>query len=374
MKSRQSVSLPDGGSRFETWGRTRAVIALILLVGTIALGAAVTGSSAPAQGIKPQASLDWSNSDEGLYKAIIVKVRHGESYYDAAVGEQRARNYPVRPAITVREPGVTYLGAVLGGARHLYWVIAGIGFCMIVALMWRLESIAPGKNTWRVAVLLSGFFSTGVFKPEYAVDTEIWAGVFIMLALISRSLPTFWPSVVFGLLACLTRELAFPLLAVMAFFAWREGKRKEAAAWVGTAVVFLGVYAVHLANVASVTGPGDPKSQGWLEFGGLPFVVETIRHTSALIVAPAWVTAVVIPLAVFGWLSRRSSFADRVLALLASYFVVFMLIGRTQNSYWGTLYVSFMGAGLAFSVSGLLVLVRTIRSGGPSSVAAEGAG
>lgn len=374
MNQRQGASLPDGGSRFETWSRPRAVVALVLLLAAIVLGVVTSGSSSPAQGLKSQAALDWKNSDEGLYKAIILRVRHGEGYYSAAVEEQRLRNYPVRPAITVREPGVTYLGVLVGGPTRLYWVMFGLGFCMIVTFMWRLESLSPGKNTWRLAVLLTGLFSAAVFKPQYVVDTEVWAALFIMLALISRSLPTYWPSVMFGLLACLSRELAFPLLAVMTLFAGVERKTKEALAWAGTAVVFLIVYAIHLTNVVAVTGIGDPKSQGWLMFGGLPFVIETVRHSSALVVAPAWATAVVIPLAVFGWFSRKSSFADRVLALLASYFVVFMLIGRPENSYWGTLYVPLIGAGLAFSVSGLIVLARIIRTANISPASIDNAG
>lgn len=369
--NRPSVSLPDGGSRFETWGRTGAVIAMALLVAAIAMGVVAGGSASPAQGVRTQATTDWANTDEGLYRAIIVRVRDGENYYDAAVAEQRRRDYPVRPAMTVREPTVTYLNVLAGGPDNLYVALLGAGLCMILALMWRLESLAPGKNTWRVAVILSGLFSAAIFKPQYVVDSETWAALFIVLALLSRSLRWFWPSVAFGLLACFARELALPIMAVMFAFAWYEGKKKEAFAWLGATVVFLVAYGIHMELARSATSPGDPVSQGWLVWGGPQFVIETVRHSSALIVAPAWVTAVVIPLSVLGWLSRKSSFADRVLALLAVYFLAFLVIGRMQNTYWGTLYVVLIGAGLAFSISGLMTLRRIILNPKNSPTVAE---
>lgn len=366
MNARQTASPPDEGSRFASWSRRRAAVALVLVVGAISLGVLTGGRTGDTSTWNTAAAKDWSHSDEGLYKAIIQRVRDGEGYYPAAVEEQTLRNYPVQPAVTVREPGITYLGVLLGGARGLYWAMFAVGAVMIVALMWRLESLSPGKNTWRVAVLLSGLFSAAVFKPEYSVDTEVWAAMFIVLALVCRSLRSFWPSVGLGLLACLARELALPILAVMAFCAWREGKRREAAAWVGSSVVFLAVYAVHIVQVLSVTGTGDPKSQGWITFGGVPFVLETVRHSSALVVAPVWLTAVIVPLAVLGWLSRNSPFADRVVTFLAVYFLVFMVIGRMQNTYWGTLYVPLVGAGLAFSASGLMDLIRVARTPRPA--------
>ena len=205
-----------------------------------------------------------------------------------------------------------------------------------------------------------GLFQRRGLQTSVVVDTETWAALFIVLALVSRSLTSYWPSLAFGLLACLVRELAMPLLIVMLVFAWLEGKRKEAIAWMGATVVFLLVYGIHIGLAQSATSAGGPESQGWLVFGGVPFVIETIRQTTALLVVPAWVTAVVVPLAVLGWPSRKSSLADRVVALFAIYFAVFMVIGRMQNTYWGTLYVPLIGAGLAFSVSGLAVLARVI--------------
>ena len=164
----QPATLPGGGLRFETWGRTSAVIAVLLLFAAIAVGVVTvtSGSVSPAQGTKSQATFDWENSDEGLYNAIIVRVQGGENYYDAAVKEQIHRNYPVRPAMTIREPGVTYLNVLAGGPNNLYWILLGAGLCMIIALMRRLESLALSKAEWRVAVVLSGFFSVAVFKPQ----------------------------------------------------------------------------------------------------------------------------------------------------------------------------------------------------------------
>ncbi len=124
--------------------------------------------------------------------------------------------------------------------------------------------------------------------------------------------------------------------------------------------MFIGGYAAHLMAVASHTSPKDPYQSGWLNFGGWPFALETARLPSALGFGPMWIAAVAVPLAVLGWASKRGDFASRVTALLVGYLAAFTVVGRPDNWYWGILYVTFLGSGLAFAPGAVITLVQRV--------------
>lgn len=357
VKAWSAIEAPDAGSRFDGWRRRPAIVVLALVGLLIIYGILTSGSVHDAPKVP-----DGGRTDTDLYSAIIARVHDGENFYSAAADEQRAGGYPLRPAIVVREPTLAYAGAVLGGSTGLQRILIALGAIMSIAMIERLERLAPGRYSWWASVVLTGLFASSLFEPTYSVLHEAWAAMLILLALLSRSLPTFWPSVIFGFLAVAVRELALPLLVVMAFFAWREGKSNEAKAWLAAIALFVLGYAAHMALVLSVTGATDPESQGWLRFGAWSFDLSTVRSPTVLSFAPAWVTAVVVPLALLGWASRRSEIATRVVALLALYFLAFFIIGRPENWYWGILYVSLIGGGLAFAPSALVALIRASRS------------
>jgi hypothetical protein len=79
--------------------------------------------------------------------------------------------------------------------------------------------------------------------------------------------------------------------------------------------------------------------------------------SSVLSIAPAVVTAVLVPLALFGWLFAGA--AMRAAPWVCAAFVAcFLVLGRGENTYWGLLYTALLLAGLAFAPRGLLATVR----------------
>lgn len=85
---------------------------------------------------------------------------------------------------------------------------------------------------------------------------------------------------------------------------------------------------------------------------------------------PVWTGAVVVPLALLGWLSRRGDFANRVTLGLFTYAAAFLCVGRPGNFYRGFLFVVVLMPGLAFAPSALGVLCRTIAQPEPRHVSA----
>jgi hypothetical protein len=57
-----------------------------------------------AAGVQPAPRGGPPGDDSTLYRKVIQDVRAGQGYYDAAVREQRAGDYPLRPFVTVRTP------------------------------------------------------------------------------------------------------------------------------------------------------------------------------------------------------------------------------------------------------------------------------
>ena len=341
------------GSRFDNWSRGPAILVLALLAGLIGLGLAC-GSA----GVQAQSNDQEEHSDSALYSAVIDRVQRGESYYSAAAGEQRERGYPLRPVMTVRLPTLAYVAAAFGGAAQATVGLVALGAVTAALMIFRLKRISSGRIVWWSAMTLTFISSAALFRPSLVVLHEVWSALFIMLAMVVRSRKYPCLSVLCGLFAVAIRETAIPVVLIMALFAWQEGKSREFRAWIVAMGIFVLGYAAHYAMVISNTTATGVESKGWLEFGGWPFVLGMVRFSSILAGLPPWLTALIVPLAIVGWASRRGEIPARVTVLLITFVGAFSIIGRPENWYWGLLYVAFIGAGLAFSPSAARSLVR----------------
>ena len=119
------------GDRFSHWTPLAAmlVMALTLLLLVAAALSDRTGGQeneaavpSPAAGTgQPATETDGRDTDLLLYDRIAERVAAGDSYYRAAVEEQRAGNFPVSPASTVRLPTLALLNAWLGHGGGQRW-------------------------------------------------------------------------------------------------------------------------------------------------------------------------------------------------------------------------------------------------------------
>lgn len=336
-------------SRFAHLGRSQAVLLLIVLLAAIAsavlpqISATAFGPSETRTAEKTQARGD----DLLLYKTIIARVAAGEHYYATAAQEQRAGNYPLKPFVTVRLPTLAYLLAWLGPIASYGLLISLLG--MTLWAYWhRLNGAFTDSGRRITGVLLIAAGASIVFQPKYAVLHEVWAGLLIALAVALKGSSRWYLAVLVGAAALMIRELALPCILLMTAFALFERRWRECIAWVALIVLFGVVMTVHASHVAMVVRPDDLSSQGWMNIGGWQGYLRSMRLTSSLRVFPDWAANIGVIIACFGWVSWRSMTGLLGTLLLAGYAIIFMILGRPENFYWGLLNAPMLLLGWAF--------------------------
>jgi len=309
--------------------------------------AAVTGAAA--------ATGSPRDTDLRLYDRIAERVGAGENYYRVAVEEQRARDFPVRPGLAVRLPTLALLSGALGqwGMGALA-VLLGLG--TFAAWYWRLEH-EPGGSDHRIYVLLLLVIGAASgFKPQYLALHEVWAGVLLALALALHRRGRWLGAWIAAALALALRELALPFVLLMGALALMRGDRREAMAWGGLVLVFALCLALHLAEVAQVTGPADPLSPGWLTWRGMGGWTANVILSSPLYLLPGWLAAPLVLLPLLGWAGWKSDLGLAGFLLCLGYGAAFMIAGRDANFYWALMVMPVWFIGLAFlprTVAGL---------------------
>lgn len=354
-------SVRGGSNRFAGISRKAALVIVAMLLLVIAAGLSVTTGTGSHGAPASHAS---GESDMALYRAIISRMRAGDSYRHAAVVEQRARNYPLRPIVAFRPPTLSLLVSALPSEA---W--AGVGLQLLAGLtlvLW-VRRVEQGVGSFPALVVGMFVFATGFSAPLLGEGAcmfhENWAGVLICLSLALRTERRYAASVIAAGLAVAFRELALPFILVMTGAAWVEGRRREALAFVAAGIVSVTYLAVTWMQVSQLVLPQDPVSPGWVRFSGWGFVLDTTRWNALVAVGGqvggvGWrraVAAVVVPLALVGAANWRGT-GLRLPAVLVGYALGFMIIGRPNNSYWGLLTVPLVSLGLAMAPTALQFL------------------
>ncbi len=271
-------------------------------------------------------------TDAALYERIIADVRQGAPYYVAATRAQRSLGYPLRPFVTVRMPVLAVGLAALPSPLARRALLGVLAAATLVAWSWRLSRMGAGSTR---LVLALGLLVSGVtvaFSPLAWPFHEVWAGLLISLSLALRRPGAWGLSLIVGLLAALTRDLAAAYLLAMAAMAWRDGERREAAAWIGAIAVFGLALAAHAGAVQAQLLAGDGSSQGWLTFGGWPFVLQMARWNALVVAAPRWLAAVLAPAALLGLALWRHPLGERLALIVFGYTAAFLFVGRPVNT------------------------------------------
>ncbi len=337
-----------------------ARLLLVMLAALIALGLAATIVPARATGPRLVAA---GESDTALYRAIARDTAAdgatAGAYYRAAAAEQRARGYPLRPFVTMREPALA-LATAWFGAGTLAWLYRVLALLATGALVWRVQCDAARAE--RLGAALCATVSVLVLaQPVMAVWHEAWAALLLVLALVGAGGRRWWLACLAGLAMLLVRELAAPTIVALLFAALAERRRAEAIGWVAVLAVFALAMIAHAHAVAVVVRPDDAESPGWTSLGGWRFILSMVANGSAFSLFPRWITALALPLALFGWASRGDTFTDRVALALAALIVPFMVIGRPDNFYWGLMIAPLLPIGVAFAPRAVADLVRSAR-------------
>jgi hypothetical protein len=339
-------------TRFATWSRWPAGLVLAMMAGLVlyaALLPQVIPASSPIRGY----------NDTTLYEAIADRVAAGQGYYAAASAEHRANGYPTAPPQVFREPALTWLLAVLRVDLLRRATLVALALVVVLAMRAALEreGVATMPRLIAMAALSTGVAIAGVNRIYFL--HEAWAAMFIALSL-ALYRPGRWVlPVIFGVVACLFREIALPYLLAMAAFALWERRWRELAGWAAGAAVFIGLYAVHLAHAQALFRPGDPISSGWIALGGPRFVLETAHRSIALNLVPPVVVAFAVGLGLVGLVGARNAIAARCALIVGGYMAAFLVVGRPDNGYWGLLYAPLLPLGWVVGPFAVRDLVRS---------------
>jgi len=336
-------------------GKARIGIGLLVLLLLATLTALNVVGPPPVSGDAAKRGDD--QADVVLYEAIVDGVRHGGNYYDVTAQELRQGDYPLRPFVTFRLPTLAVVQAWMP-----QWAVIGLLYALamgvMVAWFFRLRpAFARPPPLILAMVLLAGGMGAFV-QPELASFHEIWAGLLIALSLALRR-PGKWVAAAgLGAMAMLIRETSALYVAIMCVLAWLEGDRKEAFGWAaGVALLAAAVFA-HAHAVAQVVTPADPASPGWSGMLGFGFFVEAMTLSTALRLAPMWLAAPLMGLALFGWGAWKDLSGIRALATFAVYAALIGLFGRVDTFYWGLMVAPAILVGLAFAPDGVSDLIR----------------
>jgi hypothetical protein len=330
-------------SRFAALPQKRARVALALLAALLlATLLALTGPARLGHDSAP------GDHDVVLYQTIVQGLRGGGNYYATAADALRAGDYPMHPFVTFRLPTLAVV---------LYTLAAGV----VVAWYLRLRPAFARPIPRLVAMLLLGGGLLAFVQDELIAFHEVWAGLLIALSLAVRRDDRWIEAVALGLCAMLIRETALLYVAIMALFALAERRQREALGWASTIGVFAIALALHAHAVALVVQPTDPVSPGWAGLLGFGFFVKTMQVSTALALAPLWLAAPLVGLALFGWAAWNSPLAVRALAIFTAYTALLALFGRTDTFYWGLMIAPTLLIGLAFAPDGVRDLLASAR-------------
>ncbi|MBH5321033.1 hypothetical protein [Aurantiacibacter sediminis] len=286
------------------------------------------------------------DTDLQLYDRIAERVAAGENYYEVAVEEQRARDFPVRPGLAVRLPTLAHITAFVGQGGLIVLAII-LGIATVTAWHFRLRDVQGGPGRLRYLLLLLVIGSVSGLKPQYLALHEVWAGMLIALSIgLYRPERWIW-AVLAAALAVFIRELALPFILLMGAIALTRGKRAEAAAWGALVLVFGAALTMHLLAVGAVTTQADPASPGWLSLRGLGGWTANIVLSSPLYLLPPFIAAPLALLPLLGWAGWRSWFGLTGFLLCLGYGVLFMIAGRDNNFYWALIVMPVWFVGLA---------------------------
>lgn len=339
-------------------------VAVLLVLAALPSVLAAGGSAGEIAAGPPDAAAasgPGRDKDLELYQRITERVVAGDSYYKAAVEEQRARGFPVRPGLAVRLPTLAVASALLGP----WGVYAAAALLTLVTLIawWRRLGEEPGGADRRVvAMLLLVIGASIAFKPQYFAQHEVWAGVLLALSFALHRNGRWVGSLLVAALALAIREHALPFLLLMGAMAAWERQWKECLGWCAIVLLFAVGLLVHLSIVAHYVNPQDLPGPPWLAFRGLEGFTSDVVPSSSLYLLPGFLAAPIALLPLIGWAGWRTPMGAFGTLLYAGYAVFLMIAGRENNFYWALVITPAYFVGLVFLPMALRSLWRAARS------------
>jgi len=302
------------------------------------------GISAPVQRAGP--------SDFDTYARVVAALKSGQGYYAALHQALLDGGYGTTSPLNWRPPVFLMMLSWfpdLETARSVLAALTAAAWALTVAFVYRRAGLALA--VWGGIVTALSLIAIGA--PRAELSFELFAGTLILISVSAYGLGWKWLGVVGGVAALFVRELAIVYVFVCLIDAMRRRDRGEVIAWVLCLFAYGAFYTLHMQQVAAQLGPADhAATAGWLQFGGIGFVLRTAIYDGVLLVLPYWIAALVLAIGLVG-LTRVPRAGVTVLFYLA----LFLIYGRPENEYWGAMYAPLVALGVAFAPGVLRILV-----------------
>ena len=277
--------------------------------------------------------------DTALFRAIADRVHGGEGFYQASAAEMPTRGYPTRSVFNWRSPLPIYLIGKLPDV-NLAKGLLGLMALGLMVLAFEILAREQGHGLGRplaCALLLTGPLAPCVLFDEF-VSPMSWAAVLIGLSICGYGLKRPGLGLVMGLAALFCRELVLPYCCLAAAFAWWYGRRRELLAWIVGLAAWTLFYGLHCWQATRfMTLEATSHQQGWIQFGGLAFVISLAQMNLYLLFLPQWTSALFFVAAMLGLAGWHTELGQRVGISVCLFVLAFALIGQEFNQYWGLL-------------------------------------
>jgi hypothetical protein len=242
------------------------------------------------------------------------------------------------------------------GTAQLFLEALTVGaWALAVAWLYRRN----GPATAIAGAILLALSLLSIFADRAALSFELCAGMLILISVSTYGLGWRWAGFGVAVLALFVRELSGVYAVVCLVIALRERRWPEVIAWLLALLAYVVFYFWHWSQLSALLGPEDhAAATGWLQFGGLVFVLRTAAFNGVLLALPYWVAALVLVAGLVGLTRTPRAFATVVL-----YVLLFLFYGRPENNYWGALYAPLIAVGLASAPAVLVGIWQRVRLG-----------
>ncbi len=310
--------------------------------------------------------------DLALYLEVIARVRRGEAYYTVAAQSIPSHGFPTSSPLNWRLPTYAWALSCLPCAGWIQLTLISLSLAALAATF-----AARVKLDGPLCAGLTTLVMIGVLRwsvDGYAcVAQEPWAATLLVLALAAhrageQNSVCRFVGIAAATGALFVRELALPFCGMGFLVALYHRRWREASAWSAGLALFFAFYAWHVgqvrAQLATSGVAAAPEMAQWLRFGGLDFVLLSLRMNGLLFQAPGAVLWLFLLAGLLG--ACQSSGETEQLAGLAAtaYVVAFAFLGRPENFYWGLIPAPL----LAWGIGSLPLSVSVL--GAPSSTTA----
>ena len=300
-------------------------------------------------------------SDLELYWAEVDRIADGQGYYEAASIELPARGYPTQSVFNWRMPLPMWFLGKLPRPEYGKWLLSAFAVTLLVS--GSIIAIQEGTflEATALGVLLGGAILPCVLSDLY-VSPLLWSSVFLSLSICAYSWNQRWLVLLLGLAAVVFREFALLYCVLMAVIAGRNRHLRELVGWIVVIAIFAGFLVFHILQVKHYQDvPDVADTSHWLELNGLPAIIGMTQMNGFLLLLPQWVSAIYLASSILGFVDWRSSLGNRMSLTVGAFLLVFMIVGKDVNQYWGVMFAPLLCFGAARAPMALRRLIRAAK-------------